>query len=717
MGSDRISTLKNVACFEDANIHKPDIKNVWLKLLFSIFLLSLILFLASCPIFAADNNSTNGENLSSNLPQKYDLRLEGKLTPVKDQGNLSTCWIFATYGSLESTLLPGENMNFSENNMKDLCSYLNLKEGFDRNWTYNPCVLFPYGFGGGYEMSTAYLVRADGPVNATSDPYNTSSGISPTGLKPEKWVQETIIIPGRKDSLDNNQIKEAIKKYGAVASSMRSANFTDYYNNQTYSFYYFGSYDPSQYSPDHAIDIVGWDDNYDKNKFNYNFEPPGNGAFIIRNSWGSNWGDGGYFYMSYYDRVLAKMDNYVFNASPVTYNNVWYYDPYGMVSSNYFLPQTTWWISNFFTAPKSEKLAAVSFYTLAPNTNYEVYVYLNPQNNNPINGTLAGKENGTISTMGFKTIIIAQQVALKTNDSYSIVVKLTTPNRKETKIAVEYPVPNYSSRAWALIGQSYVSLNGVNWQDLNTLYWDGKVWRALLPNGNVCLKAFTLDGGDPVNVTLAIADNPQTATLANGLADNLQPAPLTVAGGLAGSSEPIFYYDLNTGRSLYMGPQTNHTNWTYQVNDVISTTPAIASDGTIYFGSADNNLYALNPNGEFKWQFTTGNSIWSSPTVAADGTVYFGGGDGYFYALDSQGNLKWNYDTSSPILGDIIWSSPAIGTDGSVYFGGADGSFYALDSQGNLKWRYDIGDEIYSSPSIAKDGTVYFGCDMFYHGS
>jgi C1A family cysteine protease len=293
-------------------------------------------------------------------------------------------------------------MNFSENNMKNLCSYLNLNGGFDRNWTYNPCVLFPYGFGGGYEMSTAYLTRGDGPVNAASDPYNTTSGISPTGLTLEKWVQETIIIPGRKNPLDNNQIKDAIMKYGAVASTMRTANFTNYYNKQTYSFYYFGSNDPSQYNPDHAIDIVGWDDNYDKTNFNSSgFEPPYNGAFIIRNSWSSDWGDGGYFYISYYDRVLAKMDSYVFTAGPVTYNNVWYYDPYGMI--NWVKPQTTWWFSNVFRASKSEKLAAFSFYTLAPNTDYEFYVYLNPVSN-PKDGTLAYNGSGTISTMGFKTI-------------------------------------------------------------------------------------------------------------------------------------------------------------------------------------------------------------------------------------------------------------------------------------------------------------------------
>jgi outer membrane protein assembly factor BamB len=229
-------------------------------------------------------------------------------------------------------------------------------------------------------------------------------------------------------------------------------------------------------------------------------------------------------------------------------------------------------------------------------------------------------------------------------------VKLSTPNRIETKVALSYPVPNYSSRAQAQPGRSFLSLNGVNWQDVTTIKY--------LENGTVCLKVFTVSDSSQSS-GLGDSYQPVTMTSFGGLGDSYQPVAMTSYVGLG--NNPQFFYDLNTGQSNYVGPQTNHTNWTYPVNDVISTAPAVSSDGTIYFGSADNNLYALDANGKLKWQFPTENSIWSSPVVASDGTVYFGSGDGNFYALDSQGNFKWSYDTSSPIFGDIIWSSPAIG--------------------------------------------------------
>ena len=97
-----------------------------------------------------------------------------------------------------------------------------------------------------------------------------------------------------------------------------------YWNQNTNSYYYSGSG-----SSNHAVTIVGWDDNYDKSKFST--VPPGNGAFIVKNSSGSGWGESGYFYLSYYDTFVGKT-NAVFTAeSPVNYDHIYQYDPLGMV--------------------------------------------------------------------------------------------------------------------------------------------------------------------------------------------------------------------------------------------------------------------------------------------------------------------------------------------------------------------------------------------------
>ena len=186
-------------------------------------------------------------NVDENLPTSYDLRTLNKVTSVKDQGNAGTCWAFATYGSLESSLLPGENWNFSENHMKNLLSP-SSPEGFD------------FGIndsrgndsGGIVLMSTAYLARWSGPVDENADPYSASSVYSPTefGLQVQKHVQDVYLIPNRTGSLDNSEIKSAIMKHGALSTSMYYNSTCD--NSTTYSYYYNGSSEGN-----HGVDIVG----------------------------------------------------------------------------------------------------------------------------------------------------------------------------------------------------------------------------------------------------------------------------------------------------------------------------------------------------------------------------------------------------------------------------------------------------------------------------
>jgi outer membrane protein assembly factor BamB len=178
----------------------------------------------------------------------------------------------------------------------------------------------------------------------------------------------------------------------------------------------------------------------------------------------------------------------------------------------------------------------------------------------------------------------------------------------------------------------------------------------------------------------------------------------TATMGLATSSWPKFHHDNNnTGQSQYKGPQTNTTKWKSWTGTV-SSSPAIGSDGTIYFG-ANSYLYALNPTGTLKWYYTTGEMISSSPAIGKDGIIYFGSGDKNLYALNPTGTLKWKYTT-----GGWISSSPAIGSDGTIYFGSFDKNLYALNPTGTLKWKSYTGDYP-TSPAIGSDGTIYISGD------
>jgi C1A family cysteine protease len=389
------------------------------------------------------------------LPGRFDLRTMGKTSRVQDQGQCGSCWAFSSLASLESVLLP-ESWDFSENNMRNT-------HGYDLS----SCQ------GGNSLMATAYLARWSGALTEASDPYTTVSRSATTVTSPNtaavKHVQQVLFIPGRSGSLDNENIKRALVEKGAVYSTIRWEDSS--YRSTYASFYYSGSS-----RANHAITIVGWDDNYDRTKFRS--IPQGNGAFIVKNSWGPEWGENGYFYVSYYDSVIGK-DNALFTAEdPGTYDTVYQYDPLGWVSS-YGENSDTAFFANIFTAKSEEDLVAASFYTAAPGSTYQIWIYTGVQNT-PVAGSARSTQSGTIEVPGYHTIPLTTPVHLKKGDRFSIVVRLNTPGNKYP-VPVEYPISGFSSGARAGRGESFVSGSGTSWTDLSTAY----------QNANVCLKAFT----------------------------------------------------------------------------------------------------------------------------------------------------------------------------------------------------------------------------------
>ena len=144
--------------------------------------------------------------------------------------------------------------------------------------------------------------------------------------------------------------------------------------------------------------------------------------------------------------------------------------------------------------------------------------------------------------------------------------------------------------------------------------------------------------------------------------------------------------------------------WSFTTGGSIYSSPAIALDGSIYFGSDDRKLYALNPDGSEDWNYTTGGMVRSAPAIGADGSIYFGSNDNKLYALNPDGSENWNYPT-----GGVVRSSPALAADGSIYFGSADGKLYSLNPDGSEDWNYTSGSAIHSAPTISSEGMIYFG--------
>lgn len=403
----------------------------------------------------------------SDLPPVYDLRKEGKVTAAKNQGRDGSCWAFSTIASLESYILGKErkSYDFSENNMKNLVSS-SYPQGFD---------LTPYE-GGNALISTAYLSRWSGPVNEFQDPYNDSSTYSPSGLPVQKHIQEALFPPGRTGALDNEVLKRALLEYGAVYSTMYW-NLA-YYQGKNHTYRYTGST-----SVNHAVTIVGWNDSFDRNLFAH--VPPGDGAFIVKNSWGDTWGEDGYFYISYYDTKLGYDENAVFTAeSQDNYDNVYQYDPLGWIASKEYPGSLVAWGGNVFSSERTENLKAIGFYTTDINTAYEIYVYKNPLSG-PVNSGqgFVAQEYGRYPLPGYHTHVLNSTVPLHAGEKFSIVIRYVNPSASGP-LAVEQYVPLYSSKARANPGESFVSPDGVRWKDLQDV--SGNV------EANLCIKAFTM---------------------------------------------------------------------------------------------------------------------------------------------------------------------------------------------------------------------------------
>jgi len=198
---------------------------------------------------------------------------------------------------------------------------------------------------------------------------------------------------------------------------------------------------------------------------------------------------------------------------------------------------------------------------------------------------------------------------------------------------------------------------------------------------------------------------------ASGVNNGISGVSIAPDGTVYISSFLRFFYALNPDGSL---------KWSYETGGPIYSTPVVAEDGTIFICSGDyasnsysgpNHyyLYALNSDSTLKWRYETEGPVESSPAIATNGTIYIGDKYGNLYAINPDGTLKWKYKTESEIE-----SSPVVSLEGTIYVGVWGNHLYAINPDGTLKWKFEglkqeKGMTVVSSPAIAEDGTIYMG--------
>ena len=385
------------------------------------------------------------------LPSRFDLRDWGWAGIVYNQGYNGACWAFGSIGAIESALLKATGIQymFSPNNMQNM-ELMYSKYG-------NKLMME----GGAIPSAPGYLLSWLGIHSSESDPYDELGKISELIYIDDcnLQIQDVIFIPGGSNTTMIN-LKEALIKYGGLAISYGSHGDEEpYYNQETAACYYNESK-----SSNHMVTLVGWDDNYSKD--NFLITPPGDGAWICKNSWGTDFGENGYFYLSYYDKsflydnttswIYSSAVGYIFDNT-IDYNINYQTDLAGL---GYFDGNYTYY-SNEFISQASELLGAVGTYFNESGIDYELKVYVNDK--------LMHTQTGVSEFAGFRTIVLNKYVPVIAGDKIKVVFKSN---------AVPFAV---QTRMHLIEKMSFVSSDGKTWID------------ALDMNTTVCLKAYTVD--------------------------------------------------------------------------------------------------------------------------------------------------------------------------------------------------------------------------------
>ena len=389
------------------------------------------------------------------IPTKYDLRDRARVSAIRNQGTYGTCWSFAALSAMESVLLPEQNYQFSVDHMT-------LNNGFH----------LTQDDGGEYTMGMAYLASWKGPVLEKDDPYGDNK--TNPDLTAVKHVQEMQIIDGK----DYEKIKEAVFKYGGVQTSIynslkSSQSRSPYYDRRTSSYCYIGTE-----KPNHDVVIIGWDDSYSKDNFSVDLE--GDGAFICQNSWGSEFGDGGIFYISYYDTNIGT-HNVVYTGieDSDNYDHIYQSDLCGWVGQLGYNKESIYG-ANVYTAESNQNLTAASFYATGKDSEYQLYVVKNFEDESSLSN-MTPVASGKLCNAGYYTIPFDKQIALDAGERYAVVLFISTPDAVHP-LAIEYEADDATADVVLDDGEGYVSANGFEWENVKNV-----------ENCNICIKAFSND--------------------------------------------------------------------------------------------------------------------------------------------------------------------------------------------------------------------------------
>ena len=454
--------------------------------------------------------SSLGTSGASAIPSKYDLRELGRSTSVKNQGKYDICWAFSTIASLESNLitkgLASKNIDLSEahlafftirgQNGKAVSSYAG-KDTF-----------LLWDDASNYYDSTASLARWYGAVKEgvmplkkiNSSKYHSDKiRIKHPYLLTNAEFMYTKSTAKKLDTAGMNAVKKSIIENGALASSIDIGkslkDFKKRFGSSAFSkmtsYYYAGN------KLNHAITVVGWDDNYPKSKFKSQ-RPKGNGAWLVKNSWGAydagiKVHDKGFFWVSYYSPSVNEFTS--FQGEKASGRAVYQYDGVG-IGDNMLTDNTPVYGANVFKARKDMLIDRVGTWTAQSNMKVNIKIYVNKQNQYPTSGTLLYNKTFRQTYAGFHTIDLRKKVGIPKGSKFTVAIRVNSDNGKyyypfETKARLPKP---HVYPAVKKAGQSYIKVGKDRWVDTKYVRYE-KVGNYYYTLYNALAKAYSVNSG------------------------------------------------------------------------------------------------------------------------------------------------------------------------------------------------------------------------------
>ena len=386
------------------------------------------------------------------------------------------------------------------------------------------------GYGVDFHTNFVHEVKVEDDDGKTSVMMHLNRDLIPDEAfadcpdRPGPWnvpyhVQSNWRLPPRRSALDNATFKYALMNQGAISvayhedEEFRSHAKVDGVDVVVYRCHATDEASEEELTPNHQVLMVGWDDDFPKGAF-ADPEPEGDGAFLIKNSWGASDDDDGYFWISYYDTSLARLEGDTSSvycrvddaSAPDAYDFNRGYDVLGLGYS-VGTGKTTATAATIFEADASEDIRAVGTYLVQWNTEYTVEIYTGCTVGKPTSGVLAHTQKGTREFPGFETIDLDRKVPIAEGERFSVVITYTTPDFTRP---VPVMIDNTAEQCYVKKGLSYLKKSGSSWQDLSVFNARKEFTQENSPKAHCCkvfsdaraAKAFDADAKNVFSSTL-----------------------------------------------------------------------------------------------------------------------------------------------------------------------------------------------------------------------